>query len=179
MWLKLSITLLFFYVFAVAQTSFFLHFNIWGIGPDFIFILFFILIFFSAADKKNLSWENLLYSVVAGFFLDISSYSYFGISIFLLIVIVFLCNKALQSLNKRKDQYPIIYFLPLFTMFYIFYKVFHCIIFYLFNFSQFAFNLNWILIMQIILNLFFAILGFYTYRFLVNNIRKDNSRQFL
>lgn len=176
MWPKVLLILFLFFMFASLQTSFFLHFNIWGVSPNLIFILFFILIFFEDLDKYYIS---ILWAVVAGFFLDILSYSYFGISIFLLMAIVFLCKKVLRSLSKRENRYPILYFLPLFSIFYLFYEVLSGSIFYLFDSSNILFNFSWVLIIQIFYNLIFAMIGFFMYRFFLRNVKTDNYGLFI
>lgn len=116
MWKKFLIIILLFYLFALLQNSFFTHFNPLGAVPNLVFILFFLLIFFER-PKGYPGWEVIFYSVAAGFFLDIFSYTYIGPSIVLLIIIGF-TTKSLQTLLKnQKDSYPFIYFLPLFIIF--------------------------------------------------------------
>ena len=145
MWLRFSIIVFLFYFFAVLQTSFLAHFNIFGITPNFILIFFFLLIFFSA-----LGWENFFYAIIAGFFLDVSSHSYFGVSIILLLILAFSIKKALRILWHRSDKYSVLYFIPLFAAYFIAYNA-------LLGLSLF----NWIFIIAIMYNLSFALAGFY------------------
>lgn len=148
MWLKYLIITPIFYFFAVLQNSFLVHFNISGIIPNFILIFFFLLIFFEKPDKYYL---GLFASIVAGFFLDVFSYSYFGVSIISLLIMVFLIKKTLQLLWDRSDERSIFYFIPLFTAYFIIYNMFLNV------------SLNWTFLIAIIYNLAFALLGFYIY----------------
>ncbi len=146
MWLRyLAVTLLL-YFFAILKNSFLVNFNILGVTPNFVLIFCFLLIFFEKPGKYYL---GLFASVVAGFFLDVFSHNYFGISIFLLLILMFLVKKFLQLLWERHNKYSILYFIPLFTTYFIAYNAFV-------NFS-----LSWTFIIAIIYNLVFALAGFY------------------
>jgi len=146
-WLKYLVIILFFYFFAILQNSFLVHFNIFGITPNFILIFCFLLIFFEKTDKYYL---GLFASIVAGFFLDVSSHSYFGISIISLLVTTFLLKKTLQLLWNLRDKYSVLYFIPLFAAYFIINSA-------LLELSLF----NWTFIIAIIYNLVFALMGFY------------------
>lgn len=159
MWLKLLIITLLFYFLGLVQNSFFVHFNILGAVPNFIFILFFILIFFSPSEKIY-SWENLFYSFAAGFFLDIFSGSYFGVSFALLSAISIIIKKTFNSLKQKKDKRPIIYFIPLFLISLTVYEAMTAAFFY---------NFNWIFLIKIIYSSIFAAPGFYFYKKLSND----------
>lgn len=167
MWLKILITIILFYFFALLRDSFFLRFNIFGIAPNLIFIFFFLLIFFSGRDlaaqagKPRLNWEDICLAVAAGLFLDISSYSYFGVSIVLLLITAVLVKKILHSLRERPERYPIIYFVSLFLIFNIVYDISSGIFLYFFDPAHIAFNFNLILLLQISCNLIVAVIGFY------------------
>lgn len=164
--IKYLVTTLLFYFFAVLQNSFFVHFNILGTAPNFVFILFFILIFFSSY-KGLYSWEDLFYSIIAGFFLDVFSFSYFGVSFVLLSIIVVIIKKLLSSLKQKKDKYPIVYFLPLFFIFLTIYDVLSGACFYFFSVpgsSAVSFDMGWIFLVKIIYNCIFAVIGFYMYK---------------
>ena len=161
MWLKILITIILFYFFAVLRDSLFLHFNLFGMAPNFIFILFFLFIFFSGRGKPRLNWEDVSVAVIAGFFLDVSSYSYFGVSIVLLLMIAVLAKKTLRSLREKTERYPILYFVPLFLISNLAYDVLSGLSLYLLDPAHIVFNLNLILLFQIFCNLIFATLGFY------------------
>jgi len=153
MWLKILFTTLLFYLLTLIQNSFFVHFNILGVVPNFIFILFFILVFFSS-HKGLYSWEDLFYSIIAGFFIDIFTYSHFGISFVLLSIIAVIAKKLLSSLRQRKDKHSIVYFVPLFLIFLTIYDVL----------SISYWNIDWALLIKIIYSCIFAVIGFYIYK---------------
>lgn len=161
MWLKTLIIIFLFYLLAVLQSSFFVRFNIMGAVPNLVFILFFIIIFF----KKNSSYyEIMFWSIAAGFLLDVFSYSYFGVSIMLLLITGILLKKVMQSLKEKKDKYPIAYFAPLFLVFYVFYDVFSGLFLFLFDPSHIIFSFTWPLLLSILYNLTVAIFSFYVYK---------------
>lgn len=152
MWLRLLILFLLFGFLGILQTSFLAHFNIMGSAPNLVFILFFLAVFFSARSGPALGWEDILYSVIAGFFLDILFFPYFGGAIVLLLIIVFILKHLLFSLKKTRDKYPIVYFAPLFVLSLI-----------VFNLPQAMPRLSWAFLIEIVYNLVFALFGFYIY----------------
>ena len=81
MWLKSILIFFLFWLFAIAQNSFFAHFNLFGAVPDIVFILFFLLVFFESFENY---YQIIFYAVVAGFFADIFSvftYIAFGLTL--------------------------------------------------------------------------------------------------
>ena len=150
MWLKYLVIILFFYFFAILQNSFLVHFNIFGITPNFILIFCFLLIFFSPYGRPAQGRENYFYAIVAGFFLDVFSHSYFGVSIISLLITTFLLKKTLQLLWNKRDKYSVLYFIPLFAAYFMINNA-------LLELSLF----NWTFIIAIIYNLAFALIGFY------------------
>lgn len=166
MWLKILITTFLLYFFAVLRDSFFAHFNIFGIAPNFVFILFFVFIFFSGRGKPRFNWEDIYVAVIAGLFLDIFSYSYFGVSTILLLAIAVLVKKILHSLREKTDRYPASYFIPLFLIFNIAYDVSSGAFLYFFDPAHIAFNFNLVFFLQISCNLLFAMFAFYICKFL-------------
>lgn len=112
MWIKILISAILFYFIALLQNSFFVYFNIFGAVPNFIFIFFFFLVFFS---KKKGYYETIFYSLTAGFFSDIFSPFKMGISIALLLMIGVLIKKVILTLREREEKYPLIYFVAIFT----------------------------------------------------------------
>jgi rod shape-determining protein MreD len=139
-----------FYLFALLQNSFFVHFNLFGAFPNLVFIFFFLLLFF---DKKKSYFNVIIFSLFAGFFLDISSYSYFGESIILLLIIGVLSKKIQSQLQeKENDKFPFVYFLSLFIFSYIVYDL------------VLNFNLSWVFLPKIIYNVLVAGLVFYVYK---------------
>lgn len=133
---------------------------------NFIFILFFLFLFF---NDSNSYYKSFFFAVLAGIFLDIYSYSYFGISIALLLMMVFLFKKLMQSLNKREDRYPAAYFFPLFIIFYSVYEILFRILIFILGPQHIGFFLTWNFALQLSYNLFFACLGFYAAKFLKRN----------
>ena len=155
MWLRLLIIFLSIGLLSILQTSFLVHFNIAGAMLNLVFILFFLIVFFSAQGETSplLGGEDLFSAIIAGFFLDIFSSSYFGGAIILLLIIVFVFKYLFAMLKKTKDKYPIVYFAPLFILFFI-----------IFNLPQMISHFNWIFLIEIVYNLVFAICGFYIYK---------------
>jgi rod shape-determining protein MreD len=114
MWKKILITTLLFCFFALLQDSFFTHFILFGAVPNLVFALFFTFAFFA---KKIDSHEIISLAIIAGFFLDIFSYTFIGPSIFSLIIVGILLKKIQSALTTRDETYPFSYFLPLFIIF--------------------------------------------------------------
>ena len=122
MWKKALVIIFLFYFFALLQNSFLIHYNFFGSYLNLVFILFFLLIFFSAqganAQARPASgWEVIFFAIIAGFISDIFSYNHFGISVVLLLCLGFLLKKAQSSLNLKEDKFPFAYFAPLFFVF--------------------------------------------------------------
>lgn len=144
MWLKFLLLFLLFGFLGILQNSFLAQFN----AVNLIFILFFLVIFFFN------QWEDILFSaVIAGFFLDIFSSSYFGVVTVFLLIIAFISKKILALLKVKRDKYPIIYFISLFVL-----------SFLVFNLLQLTFHFDRIFLREMLYNLFFAVLGYYIYR---------------
>ena len=161
MWLKSLVTIILFYLLAVLQSSFFIHFNIMGTNPNLVLILFFTIVFF----KKDISYyEIMFWAVVAGFLLDVFSYSYFGVSIVLLSIAGISVKKIILSLREREDKYPIGYFVFIFLFFNIFYDVFSGLFFFFFDPAHIIFSFNLPLISKIFCNFIIAIILFYIYK---------------
>ena len=153
MWVKILITIILFYLFAVLQNSFFVHFNLFGAVPNLVFIFFFLITFF---DKSKKYYRAIFYAVVAGLFLDLFSYSYFGVSVIILLLVGFFLKKVQSSLQEKKDnKFPFIYFLPLFIFSFAGYDLL---------FNLFVGNFSKIIIAEIVYNLFAACIAFYIYR---------------
>ncbi len=148
-----------FYVFALLQNSFLNHFAFFGATPNLVFILFFLLIFFVPRGRNFLDdYQLVLWAVIAGFFLDVFFYSYMGLSIVLLLVIGISVKKTQSLLKNRENKFPFVYFLPLFVVFFLIYKI-------LFTMS---FDLR--IIAEVIYNMIFATIGFFIFRKYVQEI---------
>lgn len=106
------------------QGSFLVHFDLLGAIPNLVFIFFFLLTFFDHGQKgAPKKYRVIFFAAIAGIFLDIFSYTYFGPSIVLLIAIALLLKSAQSLLKDMKDNYPFICFLPLFITFFLIYDV--------------------------------------------------------
>lgn len=150
MWIKYLVITVLFYLFAVLQNSFFAHFNLFGEIPNLVFIIFFLLIFFEPKRPKGYpNYQVIFYAISAGLFLDFFAQTYFGVSIFILMVIG-VATKKIQTLLREKisNQFPFIYFLPLFLVSLIIYNLL----------------LNVFSISGIIFNLLIACVFFYIYK---------------
>lgn len=146
MWAKYLVITLLFYLFGVLQNSFLVHFSIFGVVPNFILITYFLLIFFEEPHKYPL---GIFGAFTAGFFLDIFSHNFFGISIIFLLVLMLLTKKALQLLWEKNGEFSVFYFLPLFAVYLLVYKFFT------------DFNISWTFIVELAYCLAFAVPGFY------------------
>jgi len=159
MFKKLLIILLFFYLFILLQNSFLIHYGLFGLAPDLVFILFFLLIFFSS---KIL--ENLIYAVIAGTLLDLSWYNYLGPSIIFFIIILFLLKKTQSALNIKKDGYPFTYFLTLFLFSFIIYQIMSIVYLWLTDANNLFIIFNIKFLIEIIYNSLFASFGFWIFK---------------
>ena len=161
MWIRLLIIFLLFTLLVILQTSFLVHFNIMGAMLNLIFILYFVVVFFEGSQKYI---QGIFSAIVAGFFLEIFSSFYFGVLFVSLLIIVFILKYILYLLNKKRDEYPIIYFVPLFALSFIIYNLFLRIAIYFSNSPHIMPVLSWIFLIEVIYNLVFALFGFYIYK---------------
>jgi rod shape-determining protein MreD len=113
MWFGVLITILLFYFFSLLQNAFFVHFSLAGAGPNLVFILFFLTVFFS---QKKSGYLIFFYAVVSGLLLDFFTYAHFGLSVVLLIIIGCLAKKMQMALKEKEDKRPFSQFLPLFLI---------------------------------------------------------------
>jgi len=164
MWKKLLVIILLFYLFALLQNSFLAHFGLFGAVPNLVFILFFILAFFSARGGPAFSWEDFFYAAAAGFFLDVFSYTYLGPSIILLIIIGLVFKKIQSLLKNKEDKYPFIYFLFLFLISFLVYSLFFSLYLYLLEPGKIPMNFGIKAIFSTIYNLFIASIFFFIYK---------------
>jgi len=148
---------LFFFLFGflgIFQSSFSALFNIMGATVNFIFILFFLIVFFSGQSKVSFDWKIVFFSAVtAGFFSDVFLCTYFGTTTVFLLIIAFIFKKLISLLKGKRDKYPIVYFIPLFIL-----------AFLGFNLLQATLHFNWVFLIEIIYNFVFAMLGYYIYK---------------
>ena len=166
MWKKLLAIIFLFYLFALLQNSFFSHFNLFGAVPNLVFILFFLLIFFTGKGKN---YQIICIAATAGIFLDLFSYTYLGPSIVLLIIIGFLIKNAQSLLKNREDSHPFIYFVPLLIISLLAYDLFLSLYLYFLDQNKSAITFGLGTIFYVIYNLLIASILFYIYKkFLVS-----------
>jgi rod shape-determining protein MreD len=82
-----------FYFLVLLQTSFLVHFNIYGTIPNFVIIFVILLNFFEKPEKKL----GIVLGFLAGLFLDIFSSSFFGFYTLILSAISFFIKYVLKS----------------------------------------------------------------------------------
>lgn len=90
---RFLITLTVFYLLALLQTSFFIHFRIWGAVPNLILILIMLINVFEK-PKNN---TGLLAGIIGGFFLDIFSSNFIGFYTLILLALSFLIKVILRK----------------------------------------------------------------------------------
>jgi hypothetical protein len=116
---KLLVIIFLFYFFALLQNSFLIYFDLFGAIPNLVFILFFLLVFFEKKNKVGQTYNNYIVvsiAILAGTFSDIFSYVYLGISIIILMIIGITLKNIQLALMNTEENYPFIYFLPLFII---------------------------------------------------------------
>ncbi len=162
---KTLILVIFFYILAVLQTSFFIQFSIFGIAPNLILISACLLSF--SAHKGSLMGgkktdQNIgIYSaIIGGFFLDVFSSHFFGASIIILLVINIFIKTLLGFLKEISNRCQIIYFIIIFVFSLIIYDSILSLVLYFFNSVSTQFNLLTSLT-KIAYNLVFASIFFY------------------
>src|SRR3989344_5184309 len=156
--LKIPIIIVLFFIFTLLQAGFLAYFAIAGQMINLIFILFFVLIFFLKPDDYI---QGFLISTAAGFFLDLLLPSYFGISIFILLLIFFIQEASLHFLRQGQDKYPFFYFASLFSACFILYGALMYVSSLLFHFSA---HYGSDILIGLVYNLLFASVGFFIYK---------------
>jgi len=157
---KTLILVLFFYLLVLFQNSFLSHFSISGASLNLILISICLFSFFEESHK----YSGLFLAIVAGFFLDVFSRSFLGISIFCLIIVYFFIKKTIHILRDIPRKYSIIYFIPIFIICVILYNLFFGTFSYLSNHFTPPFLGGYTLFLNIIYNLIFAVFGFYLFK---------------
>jgi hypothetical protein len=163
MWLKYLFITIIFFILALLQASFFSYFSILGVTLNFVFILFFLILFFCRKDKIF----KIFTAITAGFFLDVFSISIFASCIVSFLIINFVAEKLFSNLKETDEKLPIFSFLLFFLLFFIFNELFLDLIIY-FSSRLLSSNLGWVFLIQLVYNLLFAIIGFYVFKKLQN-----------
>ena len=151
---KLILLFIGFFFAAILQSSFFPYFSIAGATPNLIFILFFLVMFFT--DKKT-HVPGFFAIVSAGFFLDVLSPFYFGTSM-LALFIIYAAHHLLSHLLHRGENFLILYFAIAFCGFLLAYDGLLFLFSLIFN-IPFFFNMP--LVISVAYSLLFAIVGFF------------------
>lgn len=158
---KLLIIVLLFYFFILLKDSFLMHFSLFGVVPNLVFILFSLLVFF---EKKDSNLLIIFYALIAGLLTDIFSYSHIGPAVISLIVIGLLFKKVQLSLKNTSESYPLSYFLSLFTIFLLTYKLLIATYLYFYNSEKIINIFGWDLVFYLIYNALVATVGYYIYK---------------
>ena len=155
------VAIILFYFLAILQSSFFVHFSLFGAFPNLIFILYFLLVFFEARKKE---YNIFAYAVIAGLLLDIFYQTFFGISVAILLIAGFSVKKIQSSLQEKNDKFPIGYFLLLFTIAFIIYQTMLVLYLRFIDPLHVAIGINWQSLFDLVYNLVCAAIGFYIYK---------------
>jgi len=166
---SILITIFLFYFFAILQSSFFVHFNLFGAVPNLVFILLFFTFFFGS---QKINYINILYVVLAGLFLDIFSYAPIGLSIILLLIIYYLEKRIQNYLKEGRDKYPFIYFLPSFFTCLITYNILVMLFMRFVDSSHAVMDFGISFFGAIIYNLIFATVGFWIFKKVIVYFKK-------
>lgn len=162
---KVLISALVFYFLILIQTSFLVHFAIFSVVPNLILISVVIFNFFENPRKNS----GFLIAVIGGFYLDLFSNFQIGVSIFSLVILVFLIKKFLKFIGEEN----VFYFILLFVFSLIFYDLILALLGSVFN-QSFSFSLIFSKsrIMEVIYNLGVGILAFYSAKICLKVLKK-------
>jgi rod shape-determining protein MreD len=97
---KILAFIIFFYVLALFQTSFLVHFKIFGQIPNLILLALIIINIF----EKPKDYSGVFAAVIGGFFLDIFSEKSIGLSILILVAL----SLFIKLILKKYVQIPTI-----------------------------------------------------------------------
>ena len=144
-----------------------------GAVPNLVFIFFFLLIFFQKKYKTSISaysaraesnYNVILISVIGGFFLDIFSHTYIAPSVILFIIIGIIMGKIQYLLMNKEDNYPLVYFAPLFTISFVAYSLLIDLCFYFLDSGKVMINFGVEIIFSTIYSLLIAIVAFLIFK---------------
>ncbi len=91
--MKYILSIIIVYFLALFQTSFLVHFSIWGMIPNLILILIFFWILFEDPESSF----GIYNAFVAGFFLDIFSNWLIGFNILILVILALFLKLILNK----------------------------------------------------------------------------------
>ncbi len=167
MWLKFPLIVLLFLCIGLLQASFLPYFNVVGVVPNLVFVMFFILVFF---QKENAYYEGIFLVVTAGFFLDVFSPFYFGATIMAFLVAYLAIKAMIYFLKERQRAYLLTYFVVIFLISLICYDASWYV---LTNVGQLRFVVGATLAIQLCYNVIFAYIGFYIWTSLSGRVNHD------
>lgn len=173
MWLKHIIVFILLYFFALLQNSFFAHYKFFGIVPNLVFSLFFLIVFFSERSRQVFNWQIVFYALVAGLLMDIFTSSYLGVSVILLILIGFLLKITQALLKEDKSEFPFVSFLMLYIGWLLVFDVLNMFYLRFIDPSQAPLFIDWRFFAGKAYNLFFAAIIFWIYKRLLQLSNDD------
>ena len=153
---KILAIILFFYFLTLLQSSFLNHFSILGIIPNLVLILLCLVGFFEKPHK----YLGVFSALAAGFFLDVFSKSFFGISILSMVIVYFFIKELINILRDTVQKYSIFYFIPIFIISVILYDFLFALFSYFSIHSILLTFAGYALLVKIFYNLVFATIGF-------------------
>jgi len=150
---KFLFLFLFFFFLVIFQASFFNHFSLWGVTPNFV-LIFLVLFNFLENSRKN---SGLLFAGFSGILLDFFSGLQFGVYFLTFIFLALLIKKFLKSLGEEN----IVYFALVLAVSFIFYNLVSFLLDAVFKLSfVFYFNLSKLDFFEIAYNLIAGIIIF-------------------
>ncbi len=149
---KIVFSLLLFYFLALFETSFLSHFSLWGQVPNLLLIALFLIIFF----EKKITDYFPVEAVIAGFFSDIFSRRFLGVSVVIFFLASFLLERALKVFKKQN----ILAFILLFFIFFLFSESALAGVDFLLSRGQLSFSFNF-LFLDILYNFIFLSLIYF------------------
>ncbi|MCH8741947.1 hypothetical protein IH779_03545 [Patescibacteria group bacterium] len=149
------VLILFFYILALIQTSFLVHFNIEEQVPNLILIALVLLTFFEKPEEK-LSFFG---AGIGGFFLDIFSNVFLGTSIIALLLMTFLFKKLLEIIKGLN----ILWFLIFIFLSLVFYNLFSNLVSFFISqdITAIQISLGKVFIIKSTYNLILGLIAFY------------------
>jgi len=149
---KLIIWSIIIYFFALLQSSFFVPFSVYSLGPNLVlsFIIPFVFL-----NKRE---DNFIFylAFIGGLFLDIFFTSYFGIFTLNLICLVFILSKFITAIDKES----VFSFIFIFLFSVLFYEFFYSVANWLIG-TPFYFRDFKVMIVEFLYNLIFGLIFYY------------------
>lgn len=149
-----------FYFISVIQSSFLSHFVVFGVAANLSLVLVCLITFLS----NTRSYAGVVAATASGVFLDLLGGSFFGVSIFAMLLAYLIVKKSLVYLVDFPKEYSILYFIPILAISTIFYGF---IINFLSGFSALPVSLyfnGWAILLEALFNVVLGVIGFYVFR---------------